>query len=220
MDIISRWNTSFVIMDAIEWMGVERMNDTRPHIGGPSVALKEWASVIEALADGEQILIMRKGGIVEETRDFRLVSPSFYLMPTYEHQRPELLKPAFRQLVDRTNAGWDEQSETVGIGYYAEAVRDLEVHDQVQLDKLRDFHIWTDTFAEERLRWKRKQPLHVLLLRVYRLEQPVEIPLLDAYTGCKSWVTLQHPLPSGSMQPVLSDEKYQDCVTNITAALD
>jgi len=196
------------------------MNDMRPNGGEPSVALKEWASAIEALADGEQILIMRKGGIVEETRDFQLVSPCFYLMPTYEHQRRELLKPGYQQLVDRTNAGWDKHSETVRISCYAEAVRDLEVLDQEKLDKLRDFHIWTDAFADERLRWKRKQPLHVLLLRVYRLGEPVEIPLVDAYTGCKSWVTLQERMPASDMQPVLSEAKFQACVTKITAALE
>ena len=196
------------------------MDETAANNGAPDVALKEWASAIEALAGGEQILIMRKGGIVEETRDFRLVSPSFYLLPTYEHQRRELLKPGYRQLVDRTIEGWDQQAGTAVIECFAEAVHDLEVRDQEQLDKLRDFHIWTDAFADERLRWKRKQPLHVLLLRVYRLERPVEIPLLDAYTGCKSWVTLQHPMPPGTREPVLSDEKIQECVTNITAALD
>lgn len=33
-------------------------------------ALKEWASAIKALETGRQIMVMRKGGIVEETRHF------------------------------------------------------------------------------------------------------------------------------------------------------
>ena len=56
------------------------------------IALKEWAAAIKALENGTQIFIMRKGGIIEETRDFRVQSEAFYLYPTYEHQRKELLK--------------------------------------------------------------------------------------------------------------------------------
>jgi hypothetical protein len=209
----------------MEWMrtvrmGGERMNDSKTNGEAPQAALKEWASAIEALGAGEQILLMRKGGIVEETRDFRLVSPSFYLMPTYEHQRRELLKQEHQALVDRTIAGWDQQSGAVKIEYYAEAVHDLEIDDQAKLDKLRDYHIWTDAFADERLRWKRKQPLHVLLLRVYRLEQAIEIPLLDAYTGCKSWVSLESEMPNMRLNPVLSDEKFREHVTKIIESLD
>jgi hypothetical protein len=200
-------------------MEVERMNEGIANNGAPLVALKEWASAIEALAAGEQIMLMRKGGIVEETKDFRLVSPRFYLMPTYEHQRRELLKEQYRALVDRTIDEWEPQAGTVRIAYYAEAVQDLEIDDQAKLDKLRDFHIWTDAFADERLKWKRKQPLHVLLLRVYRLGQPVEIPLLDAYTGCKSWVSLESNVPSMDRSPVLSDEMFQEVVTNIIETL-
>ncbi len=201
-------------------MGVERMNEGMANHEAPIAALKEWASAIEALGAGEQIMLMRKGGIVEETKDFRLVSPRFYLMPTYEHQRRELLKEPYRGLVDRTIDEWDPQARTVRIAYYAEAVHDLEIDDQAMLDKLREFHIWTDAFADERLKWKRKQPLHVLLLRVYRLSQPIDIPLLDAYTGCKSWVSLERKMPSMDRSPVLSDEMFQEVVTNIIESLD
>ena len=59
---------------------------------GQPVALKEWAVTIKALTEGKLIMLLRKGGISEETRDFQLVSPAFYLLPAYEHQKPELLK--------------------------------------------------------------------------------------------------------------------------------
>ena len=53
-------------------------------------ALKEWAVTIAALAAGDQVLIVRKGGIGEKR--FELPHPRFYLFPTYAHQRPELLE--------------------------------------------------------------------------------------------------------------------------------
>ena len=57
----------------------------------PRIALKEWAITVDALASGEQILLMRKGGIHEESKDFRIIHDEFLLYPTYEHQRPCLL---------------------------------------------------------------------------------------------------------------------------------
>ena len=61
----------------------------------PEHALKEWAVTIAALAAGDQVLIVRKGGIGEKR--FELPHPRFYLFPTYAHQRPELVKPAARE---------------------------------------------------------------------------------------------------------------------------
>ena len=56
------------------------------------IALKEWAVTVQALAQGRQVLLLRKGGIHEEGKDFRVVHPEFLLYPTYEHQREDLLK--------------------------------------------------------------------------------------------------------------------------------
>ena len=73
-------------------------SDTRPALGCGRVAehaLKEWAVTIAALEAGDQVLIVRKGGIGEKR--FELPHPRFYLFPTYAHQRPELVKPAWRE---------------------------------------------------------------------------------------------------------------------------
>jgi len=172
------------------------------------VALKEWAVTVQSLAAGELIVVMRKGGIIEETRDFRLLRPSFYLMPAYEHQREELLKETYRGRIAGTLAGWSREAETMTLGAYAEAAEDIEVYDSETLDRIFGEHIWTETFAEERLKWKKKNPLHVLLLRVYKLDRPVQVPMRPAYTGCKSWVVLEDGVPETGMTPVLSDEQF------------
>jgi hypothetical protein len=57
------------------------------------LALKEWAVAVKALGTGKQILILRKGGIHRDDKEFRLVHPEFLLYPTYEHQKRELLDP-------------------------------------------------------------------------------------------------------------------------------
>lgn len=178
------------------------------------IALKEWASAIKALREGKQILVMRKGGIIEETRDFQVESRHFYLYPTYEHQKRELLKESERHAVDETLAGWSPEAADVELTAYAEVAEDIEVVDQEHLDRISGCHIWTDTFAEERLKWKKQNPLHVLLLRVYRLEEPVSVPVRSDYLGCKSWVELADPLPDAKKTPVLSDEEFaRQCQT-------
>ena len=62
------------------------------------LALKEWAVAIRALGSGKQVLILRKGGIHKDDKEFRVVHPEFLLYPTYEHQNAELIKEAFARL--------------------------------------------------------------------------------------------------------------------------
>ncbi|CAM2971435.1 DUF1802 domain-containing protein [Paenibacillus sediminis] len=185
-----------------------------------SLALKEWASTVQALERGSQILLMRKGGIEEETKHFELKSHSFYLYPTYEHQRKELIKPSYQQLVDLSLENWSSEQKNVMIKAYAEVIEDLEIQDEKQLGRLRELHMWTDEFADQRLRWKRKSPLHVLLVRVYRLDNPVEIPIEDEYLGCKSWISVPLALHSNQYTPVLSDEQFASHIRSIKEALN
>lgn len=184
-----------------------------------AIALKEWASTVKALEDGKQILIMRKGGIIEETRDFQIVSPSFYLFPTFEHQKPHLLKEENRSLIVETMEGWSPDTTSVTITCFAEMVEDIEVFDEAQLNKLAPFHIGSEQFAEERLKWKKKNPLHVMLLRVYRLENPLQVFIDPAYLGCKSWVQLRENIQEASRLPVLSEDEFQSRVQAIKAAI-
>ncbi|NBC69688.1 DUF1802 family protein [Paenibacillus sacheonensis] len=183
------------------------------------IALKEWAVAVKALTDGKQIMVLRKGGIAEETRDFQLKSPRFFLLPAYEHQKPELLKEAYKDDLRTVSESWAPGSPTVEIASYAEAVDDIEIYDQETVDRLASFHIWTDTFTEDRLKWKRKQPLHLLLLRVHKLERPVSLPMRDAYTGCKSWVDLEFLPADAAARPVLDDEEFDRQAAEIRRAV-
>ena len=50
------------------------------------VALKEWDAVCTALADGAQILLIRKGGIHEKRQRFQFEHDAFWIYPTFAHQ--------------------------------------------------------------------------------------------------------------------------------------
>lgn len=179
------------------------------------IALRDWAVTLEALGEGTQILLMRKGGIHEETRHFEVASDAFFLFPAFEHQKAELLKPEYQTNINETLVGWSPEDKTITIKYYAKLHEDIEVLEEGKLQALYAHHIWTNEFATERLKWKKKLPLHVLLLRVYKLEQPVEIPFEAEYGGCKSWLSLPASLEGLDAYPVLSDEVFTNQVEMI-----
>ena len=56
------------------------------------IAFKEWAVTVRALAEGEQLVTLRKGGIREENKHFELEHERFFLYPTFDHQRNDLVR--------------------------------------------------------------------------------------------------------------------------------
>ena len=178
------------------------------HPDTATLALKEWAVAVKALAEGAQVLALRKGGIHREDRDFRIVHPQFLLFPTFEHQKAELLKPGYHGDLRDTLQERGAPAQ-VTISYWTEVTAKFELRDESALDRLSPFHIWTGSYARKRLHWRPKQPMTVALLRVYRLQEPQAIPLLDEYEGCKSWVGLGCEVPLGNMVPVLDDSQYE-----------
>src|ERR671918_795712 len=58
------------------------------------VAFKEWAVTVRALAEGEQLLTLRKGGIREENKHFEIEHDRFFLYPTFDHQRNDCVRDA------------------------------------------------------------------------------------------------------------------------------
>ena len=182
------------------------------------IALKEWAVTVRALDRGEQVLLLRKGGISEEGRDFRVLHPEFLLYPTFEHQREDLLKEEYqhdlREVLSQAPDG-----EAITFTHWARVEEVIEVADQEKVDDLEPHYIWTAAYAQSRLHWKPMLPLSVLLLRVYRMEKPVTVPFLPEYRGCTSWVEVLTPVSLGRLQPVLGDEDFRQRVDEIKGSL-
>ena len=90
------------------------------------------------------------------------------------------------------------------------------------LDALDSRFIWTTEYAGSRLRWRSRDPLWVLALRVHVLDEPITVPFRDAYGGCTSWVDLDglpaDPASVGS-QPAVSDAAYESRVAAIADAI-
>lgn len=182
----------------------------------PEHALKEWAVTIAALSQGAQVLIVRKGGIGEKR--FELPHPRFFLFPTYEHQRPELVKPGFR---DRFAGplGQREEPARLPLPAYAELVASLPIHDGDALAAIDGLHILSQEYAAERLRWRRKHPLWAAVLRVWRLPQPPVLEVRPEHGGCVSWVALPDGLAPAGLEPALDDAAFARAAAEVEDAL-
>ena len=159
-------------------------------------ALKEWATVITALENGDQTVLLRKGGILETASGFQVEDKKFVLFPTYEHQDNSSLKSQFyRYLADVR-----EQKPRDGfnrITSYAEVLAEHDVSSMEMIEKLSDFHIWSESYMVERMNWMPQKPMTAIFLKVYKIT-PVEIPVLPEYHGCKSWIELNANMGPGS----------------------
>jgi hypothetical protein len=170
-----------------------------------NVALKEWASVCSALEEGRQILLLRKGGILEAIGGFELEHPQFFLFPTYLHQNAQMLKePERKRLV-----AMKEEPAEITLSSAATVTDILRLRDRSQMDRLNAQHIWTPPLIDMRFSYRPQNPLYLLLLRVYRLAEPITIQNTPHYAGCKSWVPLDAALSTNGARAIINEADFE-----------
>jgi hypothetical protein len=186
------------------------------------VAFKEWAVTVRALSEGEQLLTLRKGGVREEHKHFELDHERFFLYPTFDHQRNNLVRqshhPELRRALEEGVWADGEPPPKALLQAWAEVHEHYEVADPRIVDALSPFHIWTPDYAFKRLRWKPRHPLHVLVLRTYRIQRPVTVRVRPEYEGCRSWVEIDRDLPFEGT-PVIADEEFDRAAAGIDAVV-
>ncbi len=183
--------------------------------------LKEWAVVVRALRDGRQIIDLRKGGIREEGHRFRVRASRFWLYESYEHQRPELIRPSERPLIEAVAASAPAAGE-LRVDAWAEIAETAALTEPEQVAALDGQHIWTADYAEQRFRWRPKAPLIVLVLRVHRLAEALTVPIREHYAGCTSWTPMADLPPDpreAASAPVLDDAAFEQRRAELHAAL-
>ena len=168
-------------------------------------AFKEWAVVVDALNRGEQILILRKGGIREKRTGFQLLTDKFWLFPTQFHQQAEAVTESARRRFENRQS---DQSDSVMIESLAEVIDAREMDEWDRIIQLQGQHILKERVIRERFEWGQKKGLFALQVRVSRLDKPITVPLDPAYQGCLSWIELQPPMPQTGFTPVLSDQEF------------
>jgi hypothetical protein len=169
-------------------------------------ALKEWATVVKALENGNQTVLLRKGGILETDSGFNVESKKFLLYPTFEHQEISSLKSQFYGYLADVREN-QPQSGTNRITSYAEVIEERNISSIEKIENLSSFHIWSDSYIKERMDWLPDKPMKALFLKVFKTD-PFEVPVLAEYQGCKSWIDINVNAESG--QSVLSDKELSE----------
>lgn len=168
------------------------------------VGLKEWASVCAALSAGEQIILLRKGGIYESAGEFEVEHRQFLLFPTYLHQKQSMLKPAAAAtMVHRATEPDEVELSTAGV------VTDIvRVSHRGQMDALENQHIWTAPLIDMRFNYRPENPLFLMLLRAIKLPGTARLANTMEFAGCKSWVPLGQEISTAGATPALDDAAY------------
>ena len=170
------------------------------------IALKEWAVVIEAMAAGHQIFLLRKGGIAEDGPGFEPRHREFLFFPTWEHQHRDSVRPQFHRLFSRIA---EPDPENLEIRYLGKVTGlQLAPPSRSEMNDVIAHHIWTDAYIDQRYGYRPDLPLFIVIVRLFRLREPQRIPLDPQYAGCRSWVDLDQDVPAGSLEPVIDDATF------------
>ena len=182
-----------------------------------TLALKEWGAVVHALLDGRQTILLRKGGIHEKA--FRVDGGGhFVVFPTVAHSHRERVRPEHHDLLPAGAADVAEDSFVVRCG--VQLVDVVPVTQLQRLPELSDLHIWTDeSVRTERVEFRPRHPLQVLVVAATALPSTVCLPRQDAYGGCRSWVDLPVRWDGRSGRRVHDDERLAADVARVRATV-
>lgn len=170
-------------------------------------AFKEWAVIVDALGRGEQIVILRKGGISEGRGGFQVDQPEFWLFPTRFHQQREAVLPAAQAHYDSLVPHLPPD-DTLRLQYWAQVIAWRNLDSLAAAEALRGQHVWRDEVIAERFEWGRTHNIFALTVRIYCLATPIDLPLLPEYGGCKSWIQLATDVSTEGSVPVLTETDF------------
>lgn len=182
------------------------------------MAFKEWAVIADALGRGEQIIILRKGGISEGRAGFQVEHRTFLLFPTLFHQQRESVVPSAQARYDEIAPGFPPP-DRLRLEFFVEVVAWKKLDSLAMAECLRGQHVWCDEVIAERFDWGNSPNIHALALRVFRLPQRVELPMLASYGGCRSWVELEPDIAIEPAQPALTDSAFAEKLAAFRDAL-
>jgi hypothetical protein len=169
-------------------------------------ALKEWAVICQAFAEGRQALLIRKGGIAESGGEFEVEHRRFWLFPTYVHQQKAGIVPEAASLLEKVDADRPPPG-IVRLAHFAEAAGIYHIRELADAWKLAGMHSWSRETVQSRFEYRRPG-LFALAVRVYRAPQVFDLPDTAEYAGCRSWVELDRALPTEGATPVLEEQAF------------
>jgi CDP-diacylglycerol--glycerol-3-phosphate 3-phosphatidyltransferase len=194
--------------------------ETPPAAAAPRTpAFKEWEGMVEALGQGAQIILLRKGGIAEGRGGFQARNRKFWLFPTRYHQQAEKSKPGLRRYVVPS----DPNEKEITLTYFAEVTDAVYLSSWDQVARLDDVHFWGEEILRERFGYHDRPGmeagLHLLIVRVYKINLPHRLAPAPEYEGCKSWIDVPVDWAHDIAAPVIRTEEFATLRSRILAAI-
>lgn len=187
----------------------------------PPIGFKEWAYICEALGQGVQTIILRKGGIHEGRGGFHFQHQAFWLFPTGFHNQGEQLRWVPPDAGD-VAVPRDEERENVSIRHFAILRGVWRLSNWEKVTALAPLHVWREEVVRQRFAWNEESSLHVALVRVAALPKAWTFPSDRSYGGCRSWVKL--PETGSGLEdraiPAMSDAAWNETAAKVRALLD
>lgn len=181
-------------------------------------AFKEWAVIIDALGRGEQIIILRKGGIHEGRGGFQMSQSKFWLFSTLFHQQNEsVIEKAANRF--KSIAANFPPDDILQLKYFATVADWRKLENEETALKLEGQHIWKSSVIRDRFSWGREEGIFALAVRVYQLTHPINLQMQKEYGGCKSWIELAEEPVSKPAQPVLDELTFETKLSSFRNAL-
>ena len=186
-----------------------------------AIGFKEWAFVCEALGEGVQTLILRKGGIHEGRAGFHFQHNHFWLFPTGFHAQKEQLLWTPND-IESSTVPPDEERTEVHIRHKAELKKIWKVTDWEKVAALAPYHVWKEDVIRDRFVWNDESCLHVALVKISSLVSEWTFPYERGFGGCRSWVKLNSESEPTDivLKPSLSDEKWQQIANEVNSILE
>jgi hypothetical protein len=171
------------------------------------VALKEWAVLVDAMAHGDLIAMIRKGGIREHRAGFDVRHDRFLLYPTFFHEKLNELDARFHPTLASSHASRPPEG-TIELRYVASVAAVWQVTELERLRAIHTEHGLTWNAVESRFRYRDDPRVHVVAVRLAKLSAMVSLPEARRYTGCVSWVKLDTDVDVSGAIPVIGDDAF------------
>ena len=182
------------------------------------VALKEWAVLVEAMARGDLIAMIRKGGIRENRAGFDVRHERFLLYATYFHEKRDELAVRFHPTLESAHADRPPDG-MIQLRYVASVAAVWLVTKLASLRAIDAEHGLTWGAVESRFRYRDEPRVHVIAVRIATLPVAVTLREVRRYTGCVSWVKLDEDVDVAGAQPVIADASFAARLATLESAL-
>ena len=164
-------------------------------------AVREWPPVMQALMEGQQVYLLRKGPL-SKTPFEELQKNPVLVLPSNRKLSPECFSPP--AITKYGEYMEPKESDTLTTSLALDLLDERILTNSMHAFRLWDFHLYRADYLSERIHNRPEIELRLYQVRAHTLEKPVELPasvLGQAYTNL---IELPEPIDFISAKEALS----------------